>query len=101
MSDTCCRLGIKQVVRRSLEELHDRGIFEGGRVRDVDDDHCAAESLGETVSGHRVDSRATRRGHYIMAVSCEHRDQPGADEPTATNDDDLHTAPQHASGMER
>jgi hypothetical protein len=28
----------EQVVRRSLEELHHRGVFEEGGVRDIDSD---------------------------------------------------------------
>src|SRR5262245_6443891 len=93
MSDTRGGFGGEDVVRRGLEKLHGRGVFEGWRVQDVDNDGRAGQDLGEAVAGDRVYSRATRRGDDLAAVSRQQRDQPGSDESAAADDNNLHTTP--------
>ena len=52
-----------------------------------------SQSVGKTFTGDGVDARARRRRYDIVTLAREHRDEPGPDEPAATNNDDLHPAP--------
>jgi hypothetical protein len=52
------RLGCKQVATRGLEEREHRLVFEGGGVREVDDDLRARKGLGQAPARDRVDARS-------------------------------------------
>jgi hypothetical protein len=47
----------QEVAGRGLEELEHRLVRKRGRVRDIDDDGCAREGVGETFTGDGIHSR--------------------------------------------
>ena len=55
-------LGVEEVARGRLEELHDVVVRERRRVRHVHDDLGALHGVGETLAGQRVDARVRRAG---------------------------------------
>ena len=90
VADACGRFGDQQVVGRGREEVERGRVLEVGGVRDVDDDRGAVERRGEPFTGDRVDAEARRGRNSLVALLSELGDDLRADEPGATDDDDLH-----------
>jgi hypothetical protein len=83
-------LCVEQVARRRLEELHHCAVLEGRGVRQVDDDVGILTGFRQALARERVDAGVGRCRYDVVTVSTQQRDDFGADEPSAADDDEFH-----------
>jgi len=79
----------EQVGRRRGEEIHQRGIFVGRRVGDVDHHPSAAQGVAEAVTGEQINAGAPRCRQHLLAVGGQDVDHLGPDQAGGPDYDDF------------
>jgi hypothetical protein len=83
-------LGSGEVARGFFEEIEHGGIFERGRVGNVDHHVGALQGSLQAFPGHRVDPRFRRGGQDIMPILAQPFAELGADQPGSADHDNFH-----------
>ena len=81
--------GHEQIVRGLLEEPG-RGVVEGRRVRQVDDNVRPIQRFRQAPPAQEVQTRVRRLRHGFVAARVQDADYLRSDEPGPTDDGDLH-----------
>src|SRR5215471_17902728 len=87
---SCSLLGFDQILSRGLEEIHGRLVFEGWRVRQIDDDLRTFERFGKTFASDRVNAGIGCRCNSLMPELLQLAHDLRTDESGSSDYHDLH-----------
>ena len=82
--------GGQQLCGGPLEEVADLRVVEDRRVGGIHHHLCALQCSGQALAGQHVHAGAARRRYRFVPVRSQMLHHPTADQPVASDDDDLH-----------